>query len=83
MTHPSSLSVPNDWILAKEVSKVPVHINSAEFDTGFRLPLALATDEVMGNGRYEPGYWRTQFDNVGHGFGVSFVLALRVLRLLY
>ncbi|TFK96117.1 alpha/beta-hydrolase [Pterulicium gracile] len=70
MAHPSALSVPNDFVLAKDQSDVPVHINNAERDTGFTVALAGVTDGVMGDGQYEPGYLRTQFDAVAHGFAV-------------
>lgn len=73
MAHPSALSVPNDFVLAKDQSDVPVHINNAERDTGFTVALAGVTDGVMGDGQYEPGYLRTQFDAVAHGFAVSSV----------
>ncbi|KAJ6462014.1 hypothetical protein C8R47DRAFT_1058258 [Mycena vitilis] len=70
MAHPSSLNVPTDFELVKAQSHVPVEINNAELDTGFTPALAEVTDGVLGDGRYLPGYFRRQFDGVGHGFAV-------------
>ncbi|KAJ7475685.1 chlorocatechol-degradation protein [Mycena latifolia] len=70
MAHPSFLNVPTDFELMKEVSHIPVEINNAELDTGFTPAVALQTDAVMGDGQYEPGYFRRQFDGVAHGFAV-------------
>jgi len=68
--HPSSLDVPTDFVLMKAESHIPIEINNAELDTGFTPALALETDAVMGDGQYLPGYFRRQFDGVGHGFAV-------------
>ncbi|KAF7364991.1 Protein AIM2 [Mycena venus] len=70
MAHPSSLNVPTDFELVKAQSHVPVEINNAELDTGFTPALAVETDGVLGDGQYPPGYFRRQFDGVGHGFAV-------------
>ncbi|KAJ6585228.1 hypothetical protein B0H19DRAFT_1250103 [Mycena capillaripes] len=70
MAHPSSLNVPTDFELVKAQSHVPVEINNAELDTGFTPALAVETDTVLGDGLYLPGYFRRQFDGVGHGFAV-------------
>ncbi|KAF5337443.1 hypothetical protein D9758_017164 [Tetrapyrgos nigripes] len=69
MAHPSSLAIPDDYILVKANSTVPVQINSGEFDTGFTPALAEQTDEVMVG--YVPGYNHTAWAGVGHGFAVS------------
>ncbi|KAF8171933.1 alpha/beta-hydrolase [Mycena galopus ATCC 62051] len=68
--HPSSLNVPADFELVKAESHVPIEINNAELDTEFTPALALETDGVLGDGQYPPGYFRRQFDGVGHGFAV-------------
>jgi len=68
--HPSSLNVPIDFEVVKAQSHVPIEINNAELDTGFSPAVALETDAVLGNGQYPPGYFRRQFDGVGHGFAV-------------
>jgi len=69
--HPSRLDVPIDFEIMKAQSHVPLQINNAELDTGFTQDLALKTDAVLGDGQYDPGYLRRQFDCVGHGFAVS------------
>jgi dienelactone hydrolase len=71
MAHPASLNVPTDFDLVKAQSHVPIEINNAELDTGFTPALALVTDGVLGDGQFPPGYFRRQFDGVGHGFAVS------------
>ncbi|KAJ7784343.1 alpha/beta-hydrolase, partial [Mycena metata] len=70
MAHPSSLNVPTDLELVKAQSHVPIEINNAELETGFTPALAVVTDGVLGDGQYAPGYFRRQFDGVGHGFAV-------------
>ncbi|KAJ7451555.1 alpha/beta-hydrolase [Mycena latifolia] len=70
MAHPSSLNVPTDFELVKAQSHAAIEINNAELDTGFTPALALETDAVLGDGQYLPGYFRRQFDGVGHGFAV-------------
>ncbi|KAJ6585231.1 hypothetical protein B0H19DRAFT_1016290 [Mycena capillaripes] len=74
MAHPSGLNVPTDFELMKAQSHVPVEINNAELDTGFTPALGVGTDAVMDNGQYPPGYFRRQFDGVGHGFALLFAL---------
>ncbi|THU98394.1 alpha/beta-hydrolase [Dendrothele bispora CBS 962.96] len=69
MAHPSLLVVPDDYELVKAQSRVPVQINSAEFDTGLTPALADEIDQVMVG--YVPGYNHTAFAGVGHGFAVS------------
>ncbi|KAJ7274490.1 hypothetical protein B0H12DRAFT_1228210 [Mycena haematopus] len=56
--------------IMKAQSHVPIEINNAELDTGFTSVVAVETDGVMGDGKYLPGYFRKQFDGVGHGFAV-------------
>ncbi|KAJ7069571.1 alpha/beta-hydrolase [Mycena amicta] len=68
--HPSSLNVPTDFEVVKAQSRVPIEINNAELDTGFTPALAVETDSVLGDGLYPPGYFRRQFNGVGHGFAV-------------
>ncbi len=70
MAHPSLLTVPDDFVKLKAQSKVPVQINNAELDTALTPALALQVDDVVGGGKYAPGYERKQFAGVGHGFAV-------------
>ncbi|KAF7374973.1 Protein AIM2 [Mycena sanguinolenta] len=67
---PLFLTVPDDFDLMKAQSHVPIEINNAELDTGFTPAIALETDAIMDDGQYPPGYFRRQFDGVGHGFAV-------------
>ncbi|KAF7346598.1 Protein AIM2 [Mycena sanguinolenta] len=68
--HPSSLTVPADFELVKAQSHVPIEINNGELDTVFTPALAAEADDVLGDGQYPPGYFRREFDGVGHGFAV-------------
>lgn len=43
---------------------------SAELDTAFTPALGEVVDGVLGDGKYAPGYNRTFFRGVGHGFAV-------------
>jgi dienelactone hydrolase len=71
MSHPSLLTVPEDFELILSQSHVPIEINNAELDTALTPALAQEVDGVLGGGKYAPGYSRRQFAGVGHGFAVS------------
>lgn len=70
MAHPSLLTIPADAERIKAQSRVPVQIHSSELDNGLTPALALQVDEVLGNGQYAPGYNRTHWPGVAHGFAV-------------
>jgi len=70
MAHPALLTVPDDFNTLIARSHVPVQINSAGLDTVFTLDDQAIADEVMGDGKYKPGYNRTFFPGVPHGFAV-------------
>jgi len=71
MAHPSLLTIPDDAETLLRQSHVPVQINSAELDTDFTPAVAMEVDSILGDGKYKPGYNRTFFLGVGHGFAVS------------
>jgi dienelactone hydrolase len=51
-------------------SKAPLLINSCETDAMFPLESQAKTDELMGNGKFSPGYKREFFEGCSHGFSV-------------
>ncbi|KAH9066713.1 alpha/beta-hydrolase [Lactarius vividus] len=65
ITHPSPLTTEGLDIYV-ENSKTPLHLNSCEHDELFPPAFALATDENSSN--FEPGYKRTYWEGVYHGF---------------
>lgn len=69
-SHPSLLQVPKDLIELRRTSKVPLLINSAELDQQFTLDYQRQADEILGDGKYKPGYKRTYFLGASHGFGL-------------
>ena len=71
MSHPSLLTIPDDFELLLQRSHVPIEINNAEEDGTLTPALAREIDEVLGGGAYRPGYVRREFTGVGHGFAVS------------
>ncbi|KAH9016710.1 alpha/beta-hydrolase [Lactarius hengduanensis] len=67
VSHPSALKPEDlDTYLAK--SKAPLLINSCETDQQFPKELAETTDGKFA--KFEPGYKRTYWEGVSHGFAV-------------
>lgn len=71
MSHPSLLTIPDDFEVILQQSHVPIEINNSDEDTTLTPELALEIDAVLGGGAYKPGYARREFAGVGHGFAVS------------
>ncbi|KAI9444223.1 alpha/beta-hydrolase [Lactarius indigo] len=65
ITHPSLLTA-KDLDIYIEKSKAPLLLNSCEHDELFPQELALTTDKKFAN--FEPGYKRTYWEGVAHGF---------------
>ncbi|KZW03100.1 alpha/beta-hydrolase [Exidia glandulosa HHB12029] len=70
ISHPSLLKVPEDFVKLLEKSTVPLLVNSCEVDPVFGSEAQEATDRVLGEGKYEPGYERTYWPGCTHGFAV-------------
>ena len=51
-------------------SKAPLLINSCEVDSQFPPAAAEKADEILGDGKFIPGYKRTYWDGCTHGFAV-------------
>lgn len=54
----------------KELSKAPLLINSCEVDSTFPIESQAIADEVMGGGKFTPGYERLYWDGCRHGFAI-------------
>lgn len=67
--HPSLLENPQDILKLKETGKVPILINSCEDDRQFPIEFQKVADEILGDGKYTPGYKRTYYPGATHGFG--------------
>ncbi|KLO06748.1 alpha/beta-hydrolase [Schizopora paradoxa] len=69
-THPSRLKVPDDLNTLLEKSSVPVLFNTCEVDQAFPIESQAKADELLGDGKYKPGYLRTYWKGCTHGFAV-------------
>ncbi|CCM02578.1 uncharacterized protein FIBRA_04681 [Fibroporia radiculosa] len=70
VSHPSRLQVPADLEKYRDSSKAPLLINSCEEDQQFPKESQAISDELLGNGKFAPGYLRTYWDGCKHGFAV-------------
>ena len=68
-SHPSLLKVPEDLEKYAQTS-VPILINSCETDSMFGQEAQKAADEILGNGKFTPGYLRTYWPGCVHGYAV-------------
>ncbi|TFK71962.1 dienelactone hydrolase endo-1,3,1,4-beta-D-glucanase [Pluteus cervinus] len=69
-THPSLLQNPTDFEKYLELAKAPLLINSCTIDSQFGLEFQAKGDEILGDGKFAPGYKREYFDGLIHGFAV-------------
>ncbi|KAK7039354.1 dienelactone hydrolase endo-1,3,1,4-beta-D-glucanase [Favolaschia claudopus] len=70
VSHPSRLVIPDDLKKYATVSKAPLLINSCEVDKPFPLEAQAQADEILGGGKFAPGYRREYFAGCSHGFAV-------------
>ncbi|KAJ8090201.1 hypothetical protein PM082_018791 [Marasmius tenuissimus] len=70
VSHPSLLKIPEDLEKYLSVSKAPLLINSCTVDAQFPPEAQAKADEVLGNGKFGPGYKREYFEGCDHGFAV-------------
>ena len=65
-------------------SKAPLLINSCEVDPPFPPESQAKTDEMMGGGKFAPGYERTYWEGCTHGFAVKGdIVRIRVKSVFY
>jgi len=70
VAHPSRLQVPGDFEKYLAVSKAPLLINSCEVDAAFNQEAQARADEILGGGKFKPGYERLYWEGCRHGFAV-------------
>ncbi|KZT09837.1 alpha/beta-hydrolase [Laetiporus sulphureus 93-53] len=70
VSHPSLLQVPADLEKYSAESKAPLLINSCEVDQMFPKESQAKADEILGGGKFAPGYVRTYWEGCTHGFSV-------------
>jgi len=70
VSHPSLLKVPEDLEKYVATSKAPLLINSCTIDEQFPIASQAKADELLGGGKFTPGYKREYFDGCTHGFAV-------------
>ncbi|KAH9941263.1 dienelactone hydrolase endo-1,3,1,4-beta-D-glucanase [Epithele typhae] len=70
VSHPSRLRNPEDLEEYAQKAKAPLLINSCEEDSSFPAEAQAKADEILGNGRFAPGYERTYWPGCKHGFAV-------------
>ncbi|KAF5383661.1 hypothetical protein D9615_003789 [Tricholomella constricta] len=69
-SHPSLLQVPADLEKYLANSQAPLLINSCTIDQQFPPDSQAKADDILGNGKFAPGYRREYFDGCTHGFAV-------------
>jgi len=70
VAHPSLLKIPEDLEKYASISKAPLLINSCTVDAQFPLEAQAKADEILGGGKFAPGYKREYFEGCTHGFAV-------------
>ncbi|KAG2142850.1 dienelactone hydrolase [Suillus bovinus] len=70
VSHPSFLRIPDDLERYFNDSQAPLLINSCEIDQMFPIAAQAKADEILGNGKFTPGYKREYFPGCTHGFAV-------------
>ncbi|KIP04970.1 hypothetical protein PHLGIDRAFT_25327 [Phlebiopsis gigantea 11061_1 CR5-6] len=71
VAHPSRIAEPEHFERYKATSKAPLLINSCEIDPMFPLEAQAMADEIMGGGKFVPGYERTYWEGCTHGFATK------------
>ncbi|KAI8985543.1 alpha/beta-hydrolase [Trametes punicea] len=70
VSHPSLLQIPADLEKYASQSRAPLLINSCETDSQFPQEAQAKADEILGGGKFQPGYVRTYWEGCTHGFAV-------------
>ncbi|KAI0077962.1 alpha/beta-hydrolase [Panus rudis PR-1116 ss-1] len=70
VAHPSLLNVPEDIETYKAKSKAPLLINACEIDQAFPIESQEKTVEILGNGKFAPGFELKYWEGCTHGFAV-------------
>ncbi|KAF8524575.1 alpha/beta-hydrolase [Hysterangium stoloniferum] len=70
VSHPSLLKMPDDLETLLAKSKAPMLINSCDVDGQFPKESCELADNLLGDGKYAPGYKRVHWKGCVHGFAV-------------
>ncbi|KAH9890445.1 alpha/beta-hydrolase, partial [Cubamyces lactineus] len=70
VTHPSLLQIPIDLEKYVPQSKAPLLMNLCETDSQYPPEAQAKADEILGSGKFAPGYTRTYWDGCTHGIAV-------------
>ncbi|KAE9390906.1 chlorocatechol-degradation protein [Gymnopus androsaceus JB14] len=70
VSHPTFLQVPTDLEKYLTESRSPLLINGSEFDDWFPPSAGAKADEILGEGKFAPGYRHEYFEGCTHGFAV-------------
>jgi len=70
VNHPSGLQNPTDLEKYRDLAKAPLLINSCSIDDMFTPEFQAKADEILGEGKFTPGYKREYFEGCTHGFAV-------------
>ncbi|KAI0070435.1 alpha/beta-hydrolase [Panus rudis PR-1116 ss-1] len=70
ISHPSLLRYPDDIETYKAKSKAPLLINAAEIDDAFPAPARRQTVDILGDGKFAPGFELKLWEGCRHGFVV-------------
>jgi len=68
--HPSLLKIPDDLEKYRTTAKAPILINTCTTDTQMDHDAQAKADEILGGGKFAPGYVREYFDGCTHGFAI-------------
>lgn len=68
--HPSLLKSPDDFEKYLNTAKAPLLLNSCTTDGQFPPSAQAQADQILGGGKFAPGYMREYFDGCSHGFAV-------------
>jgi len=69
-SHPSSLQIPADLEKYASGAKAPLLVNNCPLDKQFPPEAGAKADEILGDGKFAPGYKREYFEGCSHGFAV-------------
>jgi len=70
VSHPSLLKIPDDLEKYLKTAGAPLLINSCTNDSQFPHEAQAKADEILGGGKFAPGYVREYFEGCSHGFAV-------------
>ncbi|KAJ6483223.1 Alpha/Beta hydrolase protein [Mycena sanguinolenta] len=70
LSHLSFLVIPDDLEKYHDIAKAPLLINSCTIDRQLPLEAQAKADEILGGGKFAPGYRREHFEGCTHGFAV-------------